>query len=516
LPLLALGLVSMQANAQFGAFERLVMPGPLAASHADVENECASCHVRFERQSQNQLCLACHEEIATDIAMPGGFHGRSADVQGADCKSCHTDHEGRDADIMGLDADTFDHDLTNFPLAGKHTEIECVDCHVENEPYHAAETTCYSCHAEDDRHRGNLGEACADCHSEASWTDVRFDHEETADYALTGAHADISCVSCHVEEQYENTPNTCIGCHREDDSHMGRNGTECQDCHITANWSDLLFDHFAQTGFALSGGHASLECASCHVDNIYEVELSDDCYSCHADDDSHDGINGTKCGDCHRVTEWPDVTFDHARDAEFALNGAHADLECMSCHMQPAELVQLETTCYGCHAEDDPHEMQLGTECQTCHNETAFDTDIRFDHDLTNFPLLGKHDDVSCDDCHETQAFLDAPEQCIDCHEEDDVHERRLGRDCALCHNSNDWELWIFDHDTQTDFVLDGAHEGLDCHSCHRDPVRADGKIELSTTCGSCHRRDDVHRGEFGDACEECHTTVSFTALRAL
>ena len=184
----------MQAEAQFGALERLVMPGPLVSSHAEAEAECANCHARFERESQNQLCLACHEEVAEDLTLMSGFHGLSPEVPGAECASCHTDHEGRDADILSLDRDDFDHELTNFPLLGRHTEVECVDCHMPEETFHAAEASCIACHAEDDQHRGNLGESCADCHSELGWDDIHFDHEATADYALTGAHAEQTCV----------------------------------------------------------------------------------------------------------------------------------------------------------------------------------------------------------------------------------------------------------------------------------------------------------------------------------
>jgi hypothetical protein len=140
---------------------------------------------------------------------------------------------------------------------------------------------------------------------------------------------------------------------------------------------------------------------------------------------------------------------------------------------------------------------------------------VRFDHDLTRCPLLGKHAEIVCDDCHETHAFHDAPEQCIDCHGDDDVHTARLGSDCGLCHTPLDWAAWRFDHDSQTAFALAGAHAGLDCHACHRVPVEA-ARISLPGTCISCHRSDDVHRGQFGDDCAECHTTESFDVLRTL
>ena len=32
-----------------------------------------------------------------------------------------------------------------------------------------------------------------------------------------------------------------------------------------------------------------------------------------------------------------------------------------------------------------------------------------------------------------------------------------------------------------------------------------DKKVLASTACGSCHDKDDVHNGNFGDRCERCH-----------
>lgn len=502
--------MSTGAMAQLRTLEGIVMPGPIAAAHAELEADCGSCHVLFSREQQSRRCLDCHEEIARDVAANSGFHGRAEAAAGAECAACHTEHEGRDADILGLVEDAFDHGLSNFPLRGKHAAAACTDCHAEGTTFHAAETECNACHAGDDRHRGNLGAACADCHAETAWTDVRFDHEAATRYALTGAHAQLSCVGCHVAEVYEGTPSTCFGCHAEDDSHAGNNGRECRECHTTDAWDDVSFDHFARTGFALAGGHGGLTCESCHEGNKLERRTPTECVACHRDDDAHAGVNGPRCADCHRVTQWPDVTFDHARDTLFALRGAHAALTCESCHARPAAEAKPATACFGCHADDDPHARQLGEACSSCHAETRWAEDVRFDHDLARFPLLGKHDALVCEDCHATPAFHDASEQCSDCHAEDDVHEGRLGEECATCHNPNAWLAWTFDHDTQTAFALTGAHTGLDCRACHREPIRADGRIALDTACVSCHRSDDPHDGEFGAECAACHTTETF------
>jgi len=504
----------MNAEAQIEIFERLVMPGPLISDHAGYEAECSTCHVRFSRNSQRTLCLDCHQEIAADLAAGSGFHAQSPDVGERECATCHTDHEGRDADVLGLVEASFDHDLTRFALRDSHLEAACDGCHEDDQSFHAAATECVACHLEDDRHLGNLGEDCAGCHRETTWADASYDHELSSGYALTGAHDSLTCVSCHVGEQYEETPTTCVGCHLEDDSHMGDNGTACADCHTTQSWAATTFDHFARTQFALVDSHAGLVCEDCHAGNKLEVETPDQCVGCHLEDDAHDGVNGTECDTCHRETEWLDVRFDHAVDTGFALNGAHATLDCAACHLEPVAEALPGTTCIGCHEDDDPHALQLGDDCAACHAELTWVDDVRFDHDLTPFPLLGTHGEVSCDDCHETHAFLDAPDQCVDCHLDDDIHERRFADECARCHTPVDWLAWRFDHSTETDFPLDGAHAGLDCHGCHRDAVDDIAAVELSTRCVDCHRSEDVHRGEFGNDCAGCHRTTSFAELR--
>src|SRR5215472_4460801 len=76
--LLIVGATSaLDARAQVRAFDKLVMPGPLSSAHAKYEAECGTCHVRFERSGQTQLCLDCHKEIAKDLAAKTGFHSRS-------------------------------------------------------------------------------------------------------------------------------------------------------------------------------------------------------------------------------------------------------------------------------------------------------------------------------------------------------------------------------------------------------------------------------------------------------
>ena len=229
------------------------------------------------------------------------------------------------------------------------------------------------------------------------------------------------------------------------------------------------------------------------------------CVGCHSAEDSHQGRNGEKCGDCHNSTDWQEVDFDHGEQTGFSLRGRHSRLSCDTCHTGNLS-DELPDTCAECHETDDPHDGEFG-KCETCHNEKTWH-DVVFNHDFTQFPLIGFHRAEACEACHESSLFSDASEVCEDCHSEDDYHKGSLGTDCGLCHNPNGWNRWLFDHNTQTSFLLDGAHEGLECKSCHI-PGAAQA-AELESVCVSCHRQDDSHKGRFGSDCGRCHTTSSF------
>jgi hypothetical protein len=118
------------------------------------------------------------------------------------------------------------------------------------------------------------------------------------------------------------------------------------------------------------------------------------------------------------------------------------------------------------------------------------------------------HATTPCEECHLTPRYRDTTSECVSCHNSEDVHESRLGPNCGLCHNPNGWAFWQFDHNSQTDYRLDGAHIGLDCRACHKEVVEQ--LISLPTACFNCHRKDDVHRRSFGKRCERCHGTDSF------
>lgn len=487
--------------------ETLIMPGEVISGHAKIESECSQCHARLSKTGQNELCLDCHKEVRKDLQSKQGFHGRKAGLSDLECKTCHTDHKGRNTDIVKLNRDSFDHQGTDFALKGAHSGLSCDSCHAKDKAFREARTDCIGCHLKDDPHKKRLGEKCADCHSERNWTDTKFDHAKT-DFALKGAHKEVICSACHPNQRYENTPEDCYSCHALNDIHRGRYGQKCADCHTEQRWDKPSFDHAKETKFPLRGRHAKIECEICHTGSLHKDKLKTDCLSCHRADDTHHGRNGKQCESCHNAEAWSKARFDHTRKTDFPLRGKHADVACDSCHRGNLK-DKLSSDCNDCHRADDVHRGKQGKDCARCHQESGWGEKVVFDHDLTHFPLIGLHATVPCEECHVSTTFQQAAKDCVQCHKSEDIHKQSLGTNCAQCHNPNGWALWDFDHDKLTDFKLEGAHQGLACVGCHQKAMHGD-KVSQSKTCNTCHAQDDKHRGRYGNQCDRCHDQESF------
>jgi hypothetical protein len=505
-----LGLFAVsRADAQ--SPETLLMPGKLTTAHAKYEGDCANCHDRANRGRQPQLCLACHKDIAADVGARRGFHGRlSGASTSLQCQACHSEHLGRDADIVKFSRDQFDHARTDFPLQGAHATVVCDSCHVQGKRFSEAPSDCYSCHRKQEPHEGKLGRDCASCHDSVAWRRIAFDHDKTA-FPLRDRHKDVACFACHFGNRYKSTPQQCVSCHAPDDVHRGERGAKCGDCHATSGWKTAKFDHAKETGFALQGAHARIDCADCHRGGRLHDPLPRDCQGCHRGEDAHAGRFGGKCQTCHGNEAWLPATFDHARDTQWPLEGLHEKVACHACHTADVATQKLDTSCLSCHRARDVHSGKLGIDCAQCHTSAGWRSDIGFDHDLTSFPLVGLHVAVPCEQCHVTPAYKDTGTGCVDCHRADDFHKGSLGGDCARCHSANGWRIWEFDHGKETHFPLTGAHTKLLCADCHKQPA---DQVKLDSSCAYCHAQDDVHLGQYGRQCQRCHTTVTFKGAR--
>ena len=231
-----------------------------------------------------------------------------------------------------------------------------------------------------------------------------------------------------------------------------------------------------------------------------------------------------ECATCHSASGWKPARvsrrFDHARYG-FALEGAHAAVECMACHGS-LDFSQQKTLCASCH--QDPHRGEMGTDCARCHGARSFidRSSMLRAHQLTHLPLTGSHAGLDCEACHRPAAqgqmqFVGTRAECIACHEADFRAARNpdhtpFPQDCMSCHSTLGWNSARFDH-ARTSFPLTGAHTRAACASCQGDGVYA-GK---NTACVSCHRPDydgttnpNHAAAGYSTSCQTCHNTTAW------
>ncbi|MBX3619242.1 MAG: cytochrome C [Rhizobacter sp.] len=488
--------------------ESVLAPGKLIEGHARYEDECKQCHVRFDRNAQDRLCMACHDKVGQDVRDKTGFHGRQKSQEPAQaCRSCHTEHKGRTARIAEFDRQRFDHGMTDFALRGGHLKAECSACHVPARKYREAPHDCLACHRKDDVHKGSLGTKCADCHTETNWKEAKFDHGKTR-FALTGKHIDTPCADCHKDRNYKETPRACVACHKrvdEQKGHQGQFGDRCESCHGTKAWKSTTFDHDTDTRYALRGKHRAAACTDCHTGPLFRQKLATECYACHRKDDKHQGSLGRDCASCHSERDWKErAKFDHGK-TRFPLLGKHLQADCKACHKSTL-FKEAPTACIGCHKQDDKHEGTLGDRCESCHAEKSWKTTAgRFDHDRTRFALRNAHarPSLACSACHSSlRSMRNTATECVACHKKDDKHEGQQGTKCESCHTDRSWRVASFDH-AKTAFPLTGKHVDTACKSCHLTPRFKEAKTE----CYACHQKADTHKLRLGERCDTCHDT---------
>ncbi len=501
-------------------FDHNLTEFPLTGAHTDLE--CVLCHVEGYTGTSPD-CWSCHEDDYAGAADPD----HAANAFSTTCSECHGTEQWVPA--------TFDHNLTEFPLTGAHTNLECALCHVDG--YTGTSPDCWSCHEDDyagaadpDHAANTFSTTCNECHGTEQWVPATFDHSLT-EFPLTGAHAALECALCHADG-YIGTSSECWSCHEDDytattdpDHATNAFSTVCSECHGTSHWTPAEFDHYL-TDFPLTGAHADLECALCHVEGY--TGTSPDCWSCHEDDyagaaDPDHAANAfsTVCSECHGTEQWVPATFDHSL-TEFPLTGAHAALECALCHADG--YTGTSPDCWSCHEDDyagaaDPDHAAnaFSTVCSECHGTEQW-VPATFDHSLTEFPLTGAHAALECALCH-ADGYTGTSPDCWSCHEDDytetddpDHVDNAFSTVCSECHNTTAWTPADFDHD-QTEFPLTGSHIGLDCSECHVDGQYAGTPSE----CYFCHEEDyndaddpDHSGAGFPTDCAQCHTTTDW------
>lgn len=375
---------------------------------------------------------------------------------------------------------------------------------------------------------------------------------------LSQPHAYIegveNCTKCH-DAGNRVTNKKCLDCHTEIKAKIiaGRGyhassevkKKQCSACHNEHHgrkfqlirFDKKKFNHVL-TGFKLEGAHAKQSCENCHnAEHIKDPKirkkagtylgLNTTCTSCH--NDYHQGKLSSNCASCHNMNSFENAKpFNHSK-TKFPLLGKHKPLKCQECHkvvtvngQKKQNFAGLKfANCNACHK--DHHNNRFGQNCKQCHTETSFKV-IKgvdsFNHDKTDFPLVGKHKLVACKKCH-TSGKMTTPikfAQCTDCHK--DYHEGQFTeqgktRDCSQCHSIYGFkpsEYSIDKHNT-SQYPLKGAHIATACTECHLKGEHWEFR-KIGEKCVDCH--ENIHKGKIeenympAEDCSICHNEANW------
>ena len=423
---------------------------PLVNGHSGIE--CKLCHTLPELTEKNEnkflpfdqvrgtRCEECHDSPHRVIWEQ-------------ECELCHPEDappwsEGKESVTKEL------HELVGFRLDVPHDKLECDQCHDPNlsfenrypDPtsagYLRREESCEGCHQ--DIHGGQFlpfHTQCMDCHEKTHFLPPDFgveEHEEL--YPLLGVHKTTDCQDCHklgelnsdlgksdAIRMFRGISQECLACH--EDVHLGQFLAEgiqlvqCQHCHpLPTSWTEIDFEHNLDSRYMLEFSHLSVDCEKCHqLDSFPQGDsairyrpLGMRCEDCH--EDIHRGQfirnDSVQCEHCHPLpTAWDELGFVHNQDSRFALAGVHAETDCVKCHKPETQPDNVLMTRY----------RPMGMRCEDCHEDIHFG----------QFREGGL---VNCDTCHPFPSS---------------------------------WHDLDFDHNTDSQFPLDGTHATVSCEKCH-------------------------------------------------
>jgi len=259
--------------------------------------------------SASSFCDTCHEMDPYYQSWQASTHSS------VECRECHVPQGAIPymETKLGSFREVYVHlaGISKSPLAVTRQipNSNCLACH-EPPPDPTLPTVTFS-------HDKHSGLDCISCH-------VRFVHTTVNPPYYRDPAAMSSCLQCHNGSI---APNKCSYCHTAPHEARG----ECSKCHNLQSWTSTSIQH----PFPLTGGHASLTCADCHVskpgaETIAGTDLAKAdpaCISCHGD--HHNGL--TDCASCHTTDGWQNTSFVHPQVGEHVPSGERP-LQCADCH----------------------------------------------------------------------------------------------------------------------------------------------------------------------------------------
>lgn len=316
---------------------------PLLGKHQTVD--CSKCHKiadlngkKFQKFSGIAFsnCTDCHKDVHENKF-------------GSDCKKCHNEESFRKV----VTSTGFNHGKTDYPLEGRHINVECKLCHKQSLTAKLKFSLCSDCHK--DEHKGQfqkpgVSSDCKDCHSLEGFKTSLYtvERHNKGDFKLDGAHLATPCLACHKKETdwvFRGLKKSCVDCHENihknaiDAKYFGNQN--CEKCHSTDVWTKVNFDHNS-TDFKLTGKHAVVTCRQCHFKPGTDgtpvqkfAALNDRCLDCHNDvhNNQFDTKDNRSCTRCHDFEKWKPARINHD-NTRFKLDGRHKDVACAKCHKE--------------------------------------------------------------------------------------------------------------------------------------------------------------------------------------
>jgi len=357
---------------------------------------------------------------------------------------------------------------------------------------------------------------------------TNFDHLRTG-FALTGAHLQTRCESCHLNGIFQGTPRDCASCHVSGARNARGNTVRpanhipttlaCSACHNTKTYVGATFNHqgvapgscqSCHTGGGATGKPAnhiqtSASCDTCHRVTAWVPAAGFDhvgvvagtCTTCHGAGRAsgrpatHMPTNpGQSCDDCHKsVTAWRPTTWNHSQ-----MVVANACAGCHSGAFPPADgkpsnhvpyasvAAAAAANCDACHkgstttwANGRFHSnVSVSTGCVACHTLSAAGSYLG----AVGKPATATHASVTgnCESCHKTTATWAGAKT--------DHSTFTAATVCSTCHNGS----------TATGKPATHVPTTLNCFSCHNvapqgwTPTKWNHtQMVVANACASCH-----------------------------
>ena len=301
---------------------------PLVKGHKGVP--CSDCHTGRKKKGKTTF-----DKIPTDCNASGKCHEDSLHKGslGEECVACHSSrHVGR-AQVRSRRAVPRRRQGRGqeLPAQGRAPEerVRGLPPASASSPRRRRRAAAEGCHADDDAHKGRLGNKCEKCHVETgdnifnhntmSRVPARrqaprrplrrlppVDHVQAAPDRLLWLSPRAARAQGPVRHRVRAVP------------HDARRSTDVKPLHDVGD-------------FSLRGMHDNLACERCHKDNRPLAGSGNLCINCHRQDDIHNNSLSPRCGECHTQWSFTPARFDHAR-VGCNLTGLHRTFACFDCH----------------------------------------------------------------------------------------------------------------------------------------------------------------------------------------